>query len=95
MAEEKTFENKIKKYLKEKGAWYIKYWGGGNFTKEGIPDLLICYKGCFIAVEVKASNGRPSDLQLYHLKKIKEAGGKAFLLYPKNFNEFKKFIESL
>ena len=95
MAEEKIFENKIKKYLKEKGAWYIKYWGGGNFTKEGIPDLLICYKGYFIAVEVKASHGYPSDLQLYHLRKIKEAGGKAFLLYPHDFEEFKKHIESL
>ena len=95
MASEKNFENKIKAYLKEKGAWYIKYWGGGNFTKAGIPDLLICYKGKFIAVEVKAENGKPSELQLYHIRKIKEAGGKAFLLYPKNFDEFKQYIESI
>ncbi len=95
MAEEKTFENKIKSYLKEKGAWFLKYWGGGNFTKVGIPDLLVCYKGHFIAIEVKASCGKPSDLQLYHLKKIEEAGGKAFLLYPKDFNDFKSYIESL
>lgn len=95
MAEEKTFENKIKKYLKEKGAWYIKYWGGGQFTKEGIPDLLVCYKGMFIAIEVKASKGKPSELQLYHLRKIKEAGGKAFLLYPQDFEGFKQYIESL
>lgn len=95
MAEEKIFENRIKAYLKNKGAWFIKYWGGGKFTKAGIPDLLICYKGRFIAVEVKAANGKPSDLQLYHLKKIEEAGGKAFLLYPKDFNKFKEYIESL
>ena len=41
MAAEKNFENKVKKYLKEQGAWFIKYWGGAAFTKAGIPDPLI------------------------------------------------------
>lgn len=93
MAEEKTFENKIKKYLKEKGAWYIKYWSGGNFTKEGIPDLLICYKGCFIAVEVKASRGKPELIQLVTMRKIRDAGGIAILLYPQDWENFKLYIE--
>lgn len=95
MAAEKQFENKIKSYLKSKGAWFIKYWAGAQFTKSGIPDLLVCYKGKFIAIEVKAENGHPSELQLYNIRKIEEAGGKAFLLYPKDWLEFKKYIESL
>lgn len=95
MAAEKQFENKIKTYLKNKGAWYIKYWGGGGFTKAGIPDILCCYKGRFIAIEVKAPNGKASELQLFNLKKIEEAGGKAFLLYPKDFEDFKKWMEEL
>ena len=95
MAAEKNFENKIKKYLKAKGAWYVKYWAGSQFTKAGIPDLLICYKGNFIAVEVKAQTGKPSDLQLYNVKKIKEAGGSAFILYPDDFDDFKQYIENL
>lgn len=95
MAAEKQFENKIKAYLKNKGAWYIKYWGGGGFTKAGIPDILCCYKGKFIAIEVKAPNGKASELQLFNLKKIEEAGGKAFLLYPKDFEDFKKWMEEL
>lgn len=95
VAAEKQFENKIKAYLKNKGAWYIKYWGGGGFTKAGIPDILCCYKGRFIAIEVKAPNGKASELQLFNLKKIEEAGGKAFLLYPKDFEDFKKWMEEL
>lgn len=94
MAEEKTFENKIKDYLKEKGAWFIKYWGGGQFTKAGIPDLLVCYNGKFIAIELKASNGKPSLLQIITLEKIRNAAGYGFLLYPSDFNDFKQFIES-
>lgn len=95
MAAEKQFENKIKAYLKSKGAWLIKYWAGAQFTKEGIPDLLVCYKGHFIAIEVKAEKGHPSKLQLYNIRKIIEAGGHAFILYPKDFDDFKNFIESL
>jgi len=95
VAAEKQFENKIKAYLKNKGVWYIKYWGGGGFTKAGIPDILCCYKGRFIAIEVKAPNGKASELQLFNLKKIEEAGGKAFLLYPKDFEDFKKWMEEL
>lgn len=92
MPAEKNFENKIKKYLKEQGCWFIKYWAGAAFTKEGIPDILACVNGYFVAIEVKASKGKPSDLQLYNLKRIDEAGGFAILLYPKDFEQFKDFI---
>lgn len=94
MAEEKLFEEKIKKYLKHKGAWVVKIWGGG-FQSAGIPDLLVCYKGLFIAIEVKATRGRPSDLQKYNIEKIQEAGGYGIILYPKDFEEFKRFIDGL
>ena len=92
MAREKQFENKIKKFLKEQNCYYIKYWGGGQFTKSGVPDLLICCNGYFVAVEVKAENGKPSELQLYNIDEIKKAGGFAMILYPNQFEEFKKLI---
>ena len=95
IAKEKNFENKIKKFLKDQDCYYIKYWGGGQFTKSGVPDLLICCNGYFVAVEVKAENGKPSELQLWNIEQIKKAGGIAMVLYPKQFEEFKKLILSL
>ena len=95
MASEKQFENKIKKFLKEQNCYYIKYWGGGQFTKSGVPDLLICCNGYFVAVEVKAENGKPSELQLYNIDEKKKAGGFAMILYPNQFDNFKKFIKLL
>lgn len=95
MAAEKNFENKIKGFLKEQGAWQIKYWAGSQFTKSGIPDILSCVNGYFVAIEVKAPNGKPSELQLHTIKKIREAGGFAFVLYPSGFDTFKKFIKGL
>lgn len=95
MAAEKLFENKVKAFLKSKGCWFVKYWGGGQFTKAGIPDILACYKGKFIALEIKAPTGKPSELQLYNIEKIKEAGGIAMVLYPKDFVKFKELVENL
>lgn len=92
MAAEKQFENKVKAFLKQQGCWFIKYWGGAAFTKSGIPDLLCCIGGKFVGIELKAENGRPSELQIYNLDRIDRAGGIAFLLYPKDYEDFKKFV---
>ena len=95
MAEEKIFENKVKQFLHDQGCFLIKYWGGGQFTKSGIPDILICCGGYFVAVEVKATRGTPSPVQISTLRKIRNAGGYGILLYPKDWDYFKHFIENL
>jgi Holliday junction resolvase len=95
MATEKNFENKVKEFLKDQGCWFIKYWGGGQFTKEGIPDILCCCNGHFLGIEIKAPKGRPSPLQIHNLKKIDEAGGYGVLLYPKDFDTFKLLVKNL
>lgn len=92
MAEEKNFENRIKDFLVNKGAWFIKYWAGAKFTKEGIPDILACVNGYFYGIEVKAKNGKPKLIQLVTLRKIREAGGIGLLLYPKDIENFKSFV---
>ena len=93
MKREKIFENKVKLYLKQKGAYFIKT-HGDRFSKVGVPDLIVCYKGLFIGIELKAPNGKPSELQLYNLREIEKSGGISYLLYPKDFEKFKKDLES-
>ena len=95
MAAEKNFENRVKKFLKEQGCWFVKYWGGGQFTKAGVPDLLVCCNGHFLAVELKAPNGKPSPLQLHTIEEIEKSGGTALVLFPKDFENFKEFIKKL
>lgn len=94
MAEEKLFENKVKSFLKQEGAWVLKTWGGG-YQRAGIPDLLICHKGHFIGVELKAPKGKTTRLQEWNLEEIEKAGGTGIVLYPKDFEFFKDFIRSL
>ena len=95
MAQEKQFENKIKKYLKEHGAYFLKYWAGAQFTKSGIPDILACVNGYFVAIEVKAQNGKPSDLQLYNIGQIRKAGGFAYVVYPSGWETLKDILDGL
>lgn len=94
MAAEKTFENKIKKYLSDNNIWHVKYFANG-FTKSGIPDILACCNGYFLAIEVKAENGGPSELQIHHIEKIKQSGGHAVIVKPSQFEELKQLIEEL
>jgi Holliday junction resolvase len=60
-----------------------------------VPDILACVNGYFVAIEVKAQQGRPSELQLYNIEKIRDAGGFALVLYPSAFPRFKEFIKNL
>lgn len=92
---EKAFENKIKSYLKENNCYFVKYWGGGYFTEAGIPDLLVCCNGYFLGLEIKAENGKPSELQKYNMEQIKKAGGIGMIVYPKDFDDLKELIRRL
>ena len=94
MAEEKNFENRIKKYLDEKKIWYVKYFANRN-TRSGVPDILACVNGHFLGIEVKATHGKPSPLQIYNQQKIIESGGTAVIAYPADWEKLKKIIENL
>jgi hypothetical protein len=96
LGKEKNFKNKVKRYLEDTHrAYYIKYWGGAKYTKSGVPDILVCLNGYALAVETKAPEGRPTALQLYNIRKIREAGGIAVILYPDDYDLFVKLCEAL
>lgn len=111
MAAEKQFENKVKKFLTDNGiyplgtpkhkmivkpcGYWEKRWGGGTFTKSGMPDMHITVCGKSVEVELKAPNGKPSELQVQKIDQINESGGIGWILYPKDFDSFKKLILGL
>lgn len=73
---EKNIENKIKRWLTDIGAYYFKV-HGSSFMLPGIPDIVVCYKGFFIGIEVKNKNKlkNQSEAQQIHQKLIEKAGG--------------------
>lgn len=78
---ERGLTAKVKKRLRERGAWALKVHGGPH-QRAGVPDFLICYRGFFIAVELKSPEEprpEPSPLQRIELAAIERAGGLASL----------------
>lgn len=71
---ESDLQKRIINYLKSNRAWCTKVVAA---TTSGVPDILCCYKGFFIGIEVKApgklSNVTP--LQAAVLDNITESGG--------------------
>lgn len=78
LLKETDITRSIREFLARIGAFPIKMWGGG-FQAPGISDLLICYQGRFIAIEVKKPGGRLTDRQIAFMDKVKRAGGQAFV----------------
>ena len=74
---EKAIENKIKQYLKTVEDLYFFKEHGGLYGTAGVPDIICCYKGQFIALEVKAPDGKATALQDATIKRIRKAGGVA------------------
>lgn len=75
---EKPLVNRILVKLRERGAFADKI-HGGPFQLDSIPDVLACYRGTYVGVEVKRAGGGsgPTRKQLYIIEKIREAGGVA------------------
>lgn len=111
MAGEKNFENRLKDWLESEGiyplgepvdrmkappcGYWEKRWGGGRYTKSGLPDMKITIKGISLEVELKASNGTPSELQKRNLKQINQSQCFGFILYPEGFEAFKNIVKGV
>ena len=79
MAEkELAVQTKVINRLTKDGAWVMKTVAS---NRSGTPDVLACWKGKFVAVEVKTETGRLSRLQEYQLQQIAAAGGLAIVCY--------------
>lgn len=74
-------ESKVTKaimaYLKKRGVWCFKV-AGGPMQQRGVPDIICCMGGVFVALEVKRPDvGRLTDLQALTIERIRDAGGVA------------------
>lgn len=75
---ESRLSRKIQTALREKGAFCFKVHGSENMMA-GLPDLIVCYHGKFIGMEVKhpETRGNTSPRQEFVMGQIRNAGGYA------------------
>jgi len=89
MTPEAKVKSKVKKILEDMGAYYAMPVTGG-YGNSGVPDFLICKDGLFYAIECKANGGKPTALQLAHMKAIRAAGGVALVIDETNIENLRK-----
>ena len=77
---EKEITFAIRSLLNVYGIWHWKHFGGPMGAK-GVSDILGCYKGRFLAIEVKTPGGRTSPEQERFLANVNDAGGIAFVAH--------------
>ena len=78
---EKSVENKIKDYLFSKGIYHFKV-HGSKFMPAGIPDIVCCFRGSFLGIEVKrpGAKNEQSEQQKIHERNIAKSGGTYLLV---------------
>ena len=74
---EKTITNAIIRYLKTVPHCFCWKQHGGQFGTAGLPDIICCYRGRFVAFEVKLPTGKLTKLQESTIAKIRVAKGEA------------------
>lgn len=87
MTPEKKVEEHIKKQLDKQSAYWVKTWGG-TYSKKGVPDMLCCIQGHFIALELKRpTGGKPTPVQIKNLYQIAQNDGIALITNDPNVDQ--------
>jgi hypothetical protein len=91
-----TPEGKVKKRVKDEldkmGVYHFSPMQNG-MGRAGIPDIIGCFEGQFIAIECKAGKGTTTALQERELTRIQNAGGYALVVNEKNINQLQEITE--
>jgi VRR-NUC domain len=75
---EQALTRAIRDLLWASGVWHFKHWGG-PMGEPGIADIIGCYQGRFIAIEIKRPKGIVSPEQKAFLDRVNDAGGRGFV----------------
>lgn len=93
-----TPESKVKaactKILKEHNVYYF-FPQMNGMGRAGIPDIICCVDGRFLAIECKAGKGKTTALQDRELAAIKAAGGQSYVINEDNLGILGNAIKEL
>ena len=86
MTPEAKVKKKVVDVIKKNGAYYF-FPATGGYGRSGVPDIVCCYRGYFVAIECKAGNNKPTPLQEAEMAKIREAQGFVLVVNETNIED--------
>lgn len=90
---EKDIVAAILRYLKTVPMCFAWKEHGGMYGTAGIPDVIVCFQGRFVAFEVKTPTGKLTKLQETMITKIRAAKGAAYKVT--SVEEVRKILKTL
>lgn len=93
-----TKEHKVKKKVTELLKQYEIYYffpATHGYGRSGVPDIICCIRGYFLAIECKAGTNKPTALQLREIARIQQAKGIAFVINEDNIEELHTTIKEI
>ena len=93
-----TKEHKVKKKVTELLKQYEIYYffpATHGYGRSGVPDIICCIRGYFLAIECKAGANKPTALQLREIERIQQAKGIAFVINEDNIEELHTTIKEI
>jgi hypothetical protein len=95
-----TPEGKIKNWVKKEllkkypRAWIYNA-PGGRFGRKGVPDLLCCIDGLFVAIEVKTDKGSVSPTQKHELGLLVKSSAIAAVIKGKDIDKLNRIFRTI
>ena len=91
---EKVVKDKVVGILKNEGAYYF-FPATHGYGRSGVPDIVACVNGHFLAIECKTVKGKVSDLQARELQRIRHVNGVAVVVNEENWDMLPELIRKL
>lgn len=74
---ERNLQRSIIEHLQKRRIWYLKT---PPECRNGTPDIILCHRGMFIALELKNEHGHMTKLQKFERMNILESGGEVHVV---------------
>ena len=91
---ETRVKRKVSDILRKYEAYFF-FPASNGFGRAGIPDIIACYRGQFIAIECKAGKNTTTALQRRELSAIESAGGYQLVINETNIEQVDAVLQQL
>ena len=91
---EKAVKVKVKAVLESEGVYYFMPPANG-YGRSGVPDIVACVNGLFLAIETKANGNKPTALQIREIETIRRNSGVAVVVDETNWDMVRDLIRKM
>jgi hypothetical protein len=87
-------KDKLTKTLRAINAYYFFPVASPLYGKRGVPDVVACIEGRFVAFECKAGKNKATEIQVANLATIHDAGGIALICNDENVEDLVEMLHA-